>query len=53
VKCLLEQLQHTYKELIDKNEINILEKYGNYAKRYTIIILCKKIAFVVYTQLTL
>jgi len=52
VKCLLEQLQHIYNELTDKNEINIFEKYDNYAKRYTIIILCKKIAFVVHRQLT-
>jgi len=49
----LEHLQHTYNELTDKNEIGILEKYGNYAKRYTIIILCKKIVFVIRMQLTL
>jgi len=50
VKCLLEQLQHTYNELTDKNEINILEKYGNYAKRYTIVILCKKKLLLLYVR---
>jgi len=44
VKYLLDQLQHTYNELTDKNEINIFRKYGSYAKRYTIVILCKIIA---------
>ncbi|RLU21179.1 hypothetical protein DMN91_005552 [Ooceraea biroi] len=37
VKSLLEQLQHMYNELMDKNEIIIIEKYGRYAKRYTAI----------------
>ncbi|CAL1677164.1 unnamed protein product [Lasius platythorax] len=35
VKCLLEQLQNIYNELTDENEINIIRKYGKYAKRYT------------------
>ncbi|XP_071571594.1 uncharacterized protein [Temnothorax nylanderi] len=39
VKYLLEQLQHLYNELTDENEINIIEKYSNNAKRYTIIFL--------------
>ncbi|XP_071560361.1 uncharacterized protein [Temnothorax nylanderi] len=36
IKCLLEQLQHTYDELTDENEINIIKQYAIYAKRYTI-----------------
>ncbi|XP_071637592.1 uncharacterized protein [Temnothorax longispinosus] len=39
IKCLLEQLQHIYNELSDKNEIGIIEKYGSYAKRYTVVLL--------------
>ncbi|XP_072750518.1 uncharacterized protein [Anoplolepis gracilipes] len=35
VKCLLEQLQNSYKKLTDENEISILKKYSSYAKRYT------------------
>ncbi|XP_039311365.1 uncharacterized protein LOC120359104, partial [Solenopsis invicta] len=36
IKYLLEQVQHIYNQLTDENEISILEKYGTYAKRYTI-----------------
>ncbi|XP_071560219.1 uncharacterized protein [Temnothorax nylanderi] len=39
IKCLLEQLQHIYNELSDKNEIGIIEKYASYAKRYTVVFL--------------
>ncbi|XP_072750568.1 uncharacterized protein [Anoplolepis gracilipes] len=35
VKCLLEQLQNSYKKLTDENEISIIKKYSSYAKRYT------------------
>ncbi|KMQ83212.1 odorant receptor 157 [Lasius niger] len=35
MKCLLEELQNIYNELTDENEINIIRKYGKYAKRYT------------------
>ncbi|XP_025992860.2 uncharacterized protein LOC113004251 [Solenopsis invicta] len=38
VKCILEQLQHMYNELTDKNEINIIKQYAIYAKRYTIVL---------------
>ncbi|XP_071637888.1 uncharacterized protein [Temnothorax longispinosus] len=36
IKCLLEQLQDTWDELTDENEINIIKQYAIYAKRYTI-----------------
>ncbi|XP_011860674.1 PREDICTED: uncharacterized protein LOC105557894 [Vollenhovia emeryi] len=36
IKYLLEELQHIYNELTDENEIIIIEKYGYYAKCYTI-----------------
>ncbi|XP_011860653.1 PREDICTED: uncharacterized protein LOC105557882 [Vollenhovia emeryi] len=36
IQYLLEQLQHIYNELTDENEIIIIEKYGYYAKCYTI-----------------
>ncbi|KAH0949524.1 Or9e74CTE, partial [Eciton burchellii] len=39
VKSLLDQLQHICDELRDKNEIAIISKYGQNAKRYTIILL--------------
>nr|XP_012231777.1 PREDICTED: uncharacterized protein LOC105677617 [Linepithema humile] len=38
VKNLMEQLQHMCDNLKDNNEIAIVEKYGNNAKRYTIIL---------------
>ncbi|XP_067209658.1 odorant receptor 22c-like [Linepithema humile] len=38
VKNLMEQLQHMYDNLKDNKEIAIVEKYGNNAKRYTIIL---------------
>jgi len=37
-----------YNDLTDKNEINIIEKYSNYAKRYTITISRKIIAFLLH-----
>ncbi|XP_025073950.1 uncharacterized protein LOC112552578 [Pogonomyrmex barbatus] len=39
VKYLLEQQQHIYNELSDHNEIDIIKKYGSYAKRYTIALI--------------
>ncbi|XP_039311843.1 uncharacterized protein LOC105208226 [Solenopsis invicta] len=39
IKCLLEQLQHMYNELIDKNEIDIIKKHASFAKRYAIAFL--------------
>ncbi|XP_025270099.1 uncharacterized protein LOC109610624, partial [Camponotus floridanus] len=36
VKYLLEQLQKTYSQLTDENEICIIRKYGKYGKRYTV-----------------
>lgn len=36
VRYLLEQLQHTYSELKDENEIAIIQKYACYGKSYTI-----------------
>ncbi|XP_067209642.1 uncharacterized protein [Linepithema humile] len=38
VKSLMEQLQHIYGNLRDNNEIAIVERYGNYAKRYTAVL---------------
>ncbi|XP_011860659.1 PREDICTED: uncharacterized protein LOC105557885 isoform X2 [Vollenhovia emeryi] len=39
VKHLLEQMQHMYNELTDENELNIITKYSNYARHYTITLL--------------
>jgi len=36
MKYLLDQLQHIYDELKDKNEIAIYDKCGYIAKRFTI-----------------
>ncbi|KAL6428622.1 hypothetical protein ACFW04_007916 [Cataglyphis niger] len=41
VKYSLEQLQLIYNELTDENEIAIIKKYGNNAKRLTITIISK------------
>ncbi|XP_039311534.1 uncharacterized protein LOC120359123 [Solenopsis invicta] len=38
VKLSLEQILHTYKELKNKNEIDILENYGKVAQIYTAIL---------------
>ncbi|XP_026824695.1 uncharacterized protein LOC109611485 isoform X1 [Ooceraea biroi] len=38
-KYFLDQLQHIYDELKDKNEIAIYEKYGYFGKRLTIILI--------------
>ncbi|XP_071637631.1 uncharacterized protein [Temnothorax longispinosus] len=53
VKYLLEQLQHMHNELTDKNEINIIEKYGNYAKSYTIAFLLLVVTMVLSLTLYL
>lgn len=45
VKRFLEDLQHICNELKDKNEIAIIKKYGNNAKRYTAIVICKTTFF--------
>ncbi|XP_039311364.1 uncharacterized protein LOC105198335 [Solenopsis invicta] len=45
IKCLLEQLQHMYDELIDKNEIDIIKRHASFAKRYTIGLLLTAIFF--------
>jgi len=37
MKYLLEWLQYIYNNLKDKNEIAIYDKYGNIAKRITIM----------------
>lgn len=37
----MEQLQHMCDNLKDNNEIAIVEKYSNYAKRYTTILTSK------------
>ncbi|XP_070160523.1 odorant receptor 4-like isoform X3 [Polyergus mexicanus] len=39
VRCLFEQLQHICNELKDENEIAIIKKYGNNAKRYAAILM--------------
>jgi len=39
---MLDQLQHIYDELKDKNEIAIYEKYGYFAKRFTINMISKR-----------
>jgi len=44
VKHLLELLQDTYDELRDENEIAIIEKYWNIAKRYTEMLTRKTIS---------
>jgi len=42
MKYSLDQLQHIYDELKDKNEIAIYDKYGFLAKRITINMTSKK-----------
>ncbi|EZA54426.1 hypothetical protein X777_05658 [Ooceraea biroi] len=39
VRCLLEKLQHMCNELKDQNEIAIIKKYRNNAKRYTTVLI--------------
>jgi len=41
----MEQLQHMCDNLKDSNEIAIMDKYGNNAKRYTIILTSKTLCF--------
>jgi hypothetical protein len=44
VKRSLEGLQNIYNDLIDNSEIAIVERYGNNTKRYTSMIISKKIS---------
>ncbi|XP_067209635.1 odorant receptor 30a-like isoform X2 [Linepithema humile] len=46
LKSLMEQLQHIYGNLRNNNEIAIVERYGNYAKRYTAALTMVAIIFV-------
>ncbi|KAF3054255.1 Odorant receptor 361 [Nylanderia fulva] len=39
IMYLMEQLQHIYEHIKDKNELVIIERYGNNAKHYTIAFL--------------
>lgn len=41
MKDLLEQLQHIYNKLKDKNEFAIIDKYGWSVKRCTILLTSK------------
>lgn len=41
MKFLMDKLQHICNDLKDENEIAIITKYGNIAKRLTAIIMCK------------
>lgn len=36
MKKIIRQFQHIYDEIKDKNEIAIIEKYGDNAKRFSI-----------------
>jgi len=38
----LEQLQDICNELKDEKEIDIMKKYGENARRYTALLMCKK-----------
>lgn len=38
---MMDRLQQISNELKDKNEINIMEEYGNKVKNFTAIITCK------------
>lgn len=52
IKCLLETLQQTINEVRNKNEIAIIENYGNKGKRLTKIFICK-IKFIKFLYLLL
>lgn len=41
VKYLMKELQDIYDNLSDKNEIVIIERYGNYTKRFSAVLLSK------------
>jgi len=43
----MEQVQHIYNDLRDNDEIAIIEKYGDYAKKYTVGF-TSKMTFVVF-----
>lgn len=43
IKWSLEQLQHICNELRDEKEIDIMKKCGDKSRRYTILLLCKRI----------
>ncbi|XP_071646921.1 uncharacterized protein [Temnothorax longispinosus] len=54
IKNLMEQLQCIYDDIMDKNEITIIDRYADIAKRYTItftICLCCSISVVTVGQL--
>ncbi|XP_077269412.1 uncharacterized protein LOC143901203 [Temnothorax americanus] len=54
IKNLIEQLQCIYDDLMDKNEISIIDRYADIAKRYTItftICLFCSVSIVTVTQL--
>jgi len=48
MKHLLEQLQYTYNDLTDKNEIAIYHKYGNIGKHITFAFIGKKKIIIFY-----
>lgn len=39
----MEQFQYIYNNIEDNNEFVIIEKYGNNAKHFTIVLISKKI----------
>jgi len=43
MKWSLDQLQHICNELKDEKEIDIMKRYGDNARRYTAILICKEI----------
>ncbi|XP_025992926.2 odorant receptor 49b-like [Solenopsis invicta] len=54
IKYLMEQFQRIHNDLKDNNEIAILERYGNLAKRYTILYtvgLCCCLSIIISVQL--
>jgi len=46
---MLEKLQYICNELKNEDEIAIIKKYGNDAKRLTVVISCKIFAHISYT----
>lgn len=47
----MEQLQRIYDNVKDSNEIAIIERYGNNAKRFTTMFTSKKTFFIFYSAL--
>jgi len=39
----MDQIQHVYNDLRDSNEIAIINKYGNNAKQYTVVLTSKEV----------